>query len=133
MEDAKVDGRVDIAGEVGEEFAVEVDVSLARAGEVEGRDCGQSRDVEVCAKEVWVSAELGLIRRKAGAVAPESGYVACSPEILLGKRGVERLSGGDGVAGGVEASVGEGGLRGEAGGCEEKEGEQQRSLNSHGE
>jgi hypothetical protein len=24
-------------------------------------------------------------------------------------------------------------LRGEAGGCEEKEGEQQRSLNSHGE
>jgi hypothetical protein len=133
VEDAEVDGRVDVGGEVGEEMAVQIDVRFARTGDVEGRSCGQSRDVEVRAKKVWVGAELSLIRGEAAAISAEGGYVACGPELLLGQRGVEWLGRGDGVACGVKATVGEGGLRGEAGDGEEDDGRQERSLNSHGE
>jgi hypothetical protein len=76
VEDAEIDGRVDIAGEVGEEMAVEINVGFARAGDVESRGTGNAGEVETSAKEVRVSAELREIPGKVTTVATADSNVA---------------------------------------------------------
>ena len=63
MEDAEVQGRIKVAGEVTEEVAVEVDVGFARAGEVEGCAIGEDGDVKVRAEEVGIGAQRRIVLR----------------------------------------------------------------------
>jgi len=105
VEDVEVDRHIDICKEVTDELTVEVDMCLPRPGDVDRGCYRKVCDLEVRAEEVWFDTKLRPGPRISVVIRATNGDIAGGPDVLLGKRYMQRTGARGQVQRWVEGSA----------------------------